>query len=211
MRTLYEPTRQHLHPGRPQSQLFPLLIDEQVRAAGPGVEKTITMEVGREAATLVMLAAIALAVARNATQWAATFGIAFGTWDIMFYLFLRLILGWPESLLTWDVLFLIPVPWVGPVLAPVIVSASMIVAGVWCLQREAHGDPVQFGLWRWIGIGLGAIVIVLSFTWDYRNIAAGGMPQPFHWAIFGLGEAMGVLRFMSGVRGSHEGREQPAM
>jgi hypothetical protein len=208
LRTLYEPTRQHFYPGRPPSQLFPLLTDEQVRAAGPETAKTIAVEVGREAATIVMLAAIALAVARNAGQWAAAFTIAFGTWDIMFYVFLRLLHGWPASLLTWDILFLIPVPWVGPVAAPVIVSASMIAAGVWYLRREANGEPMQLGLWRWIGIALGATVIVLSFTWDYRNIMIGGMPRPFHWAMFGLGEAIGVLSFMSGVRfvGGSDGR-----
>ena len=70
-----------------------------------------------------MLAAVALAVARNAAQRAATFVIAFGTWAITFYVFLKVLLGWPASLFTWDILFLIQVSWAGPVLAPVLVSA----------------------------------------------------------------------------------------
>jgi hypothetical protein len=77
-----------------------------------------------------MLAAIALAVARNARQWTAAFAIAFGVWDIVFYACLKLLLGWPASLFTWDILFLIPVPWVGPVIAPVLVSLTMIAAGI---------------------------------------------------------------------------------
>ena len=124
----------------PPGELFPLLTIEQAQAAGPEQPKTLIIEIGREAATIVMLAAIALAVADNAGQWAAAFAIAFGTWDIAFYAFLKLLLDWPASLLTWDILFLIPIPWVGPVLAPVIVSASMIAAGLWHLRREASGE-----------------------------------------------------------------------
>ena len=85
-------------------------------------QKTLFIEIGREAATMLMLAAIALAVARNTRQWTAAFAIAFGVWDIVFYACLKLLLGWPASLFTWDILFLIPVPWVGPVLAPVLIS-----------------------------------------------------------------------------------------
>ena len=76
-----------------------------------------------------MLAAAGLAIAGNFRQWLAGFMISFGVWDIFYYVFLRLLIGWPESLMTWDLLFLLPVPWVGPVIAPVLVSLSMIVAG----------------------------------------------------------------------------------
>jgi hypothetical protein len=127
------------------------------------------IEIAREAATIVMLAAIALAVASNAAQWTAAFAIAFGTWDIMFYVFLKLLLDWPASLLTWDILFLIPIPWVEPVLTPVIVSVSMIAAGLWRLQREASGERVRLRVLQWIGIVLGAFVIIVSFTLDHRN------------------------------------------
>lgn len=202
LRLLYEPTHQRFYPGRAPGDLFPLLTDEQARTAGPELPKTDAIEVGREAATIVMLAAIALAVARNAGQWAAALAIAFGTWDIMFYVFLKLLLDWPASVMTWDILFVIPVPWVGPVLAPVIVSASMITAGLLHLRRESIGQPVRLALWHWIGLTLGAAVIVLSFTLDCRNIMVGGMPRPFHWALFASGEAIGILSFMGGVRGS---------
>jgi hypothetical protein len=72
--------------------------------------QTLTIEIGREAATIAMFAAVALAVARNAGEWAAAFVITFGTWDITFYVFLKVLLDWPASLFTWDILFLIPVP-----------------------------------------------------------------------------------------------------
>ena len=71
---------------------------------------------------MVMLGSVALAVARNLHEWIAAFAIAFGVWDIFFYVFLKLMIHWPESLSTWDILFLIPLPWVGPVWAPVLVA-----------------------------------------------------------------------------------------
>ena len=52
--------------------------------------------------------------------------IVFGAWDLSFYATLRVLTGWPASLMTWDLLFLIPVPWVGPVLAPSIVSIMTV-------------------------------------------------------------------------------------
>jgi hypothetical protein len=195
LRILHEPARRHFYPDRPSGQLFPLLTLEQVRAAGPEQQKTLSVEIGREAATLLMLAAIALAVASNARQWTAAFAIAFGVWDIAFYAGLKALLGWPSSLFTWDILFLIPVPWVGPVIAPMLVSVAMIAAGIWCLWREAARRPLQMGIWNAPGVLLGALVIVLSFTLDYRNIMAGGMPHPFHWGVFGLGLGIGAVSY----------------
>jgi hypothetical protein len=195
LRILHEPARRHFYPDRPSGELFPLLTLDQVRAAGQEQQKTLFVEIGREAATMLMLAAIALAVARNARQWAAAFAIAFGVWDIVFYAGLKLLLGWPASLFTWDILFLIPVPWVGPVIAPVLVSVAMITGGIWCLWREAASRPLRTGVWNALGVVLGALVIILSFTLDYPNIMAAGMPHPFHWGVFGLGLGIGAVSY----------------
>src|ERR1700691_1354667 len=162
----HEPARRQFYPQRPPGEMFPLLTLGQVRAAGQDQQNTLFVEIGREAATMLMLAAIALAVARNPRQWAAAFAIAFGVWDIVFYAGLRLLLGWPASLFTWDILFLIPVPWVGPVIAPVLVSVAMITGGIWCLWRGAAGRPLRIGRWKAVGVMLGALVIILSFTAD---------------------------------------------
>jgi hypothetical protein len=195
LRELHEPARQRFYPGRPPGDLFPLLTLEQIRQSGAVQPKTLVIEIGREAATIVMLAAVALAVARNAGQWAAVFVIAFGTWDIAFYGFLKLLLGWPASLGTWDILFLLPVPWAGPVMAPVMVAAAMVGAGVYHLWREAAGRPVRIGRSRWLGIMAGAVVIVAAFALDYQNIMAGGMPHSFNWWMFGLGLGGGLLAY----------------
>ena len=193
LRILHEPARERFYPGQPPAQMFPLLTLQQVRAAGQG--KTLYVEIGREAATMLMLAAIALAVSRNPRQWTAAFAIVFGVWDIVFYAGLKLLLGWPASLFTWDILFLIPVPWVGPVIAPMLVSAAMITAGIWCLRREGAGRPPRVRIGNAAGVLLGALIVILSFTLDYRNIMAGGMPHPFHWGVFGLGLGVGAVSY----------------
>lgn len=146
LRVLHESARQRFYPNRaPERQpddLFPLLTLEQVRTSGES--QTLAIEVGREAATMLMLAAVALAATSDLGRWGAAFVIAFGVWDATFYLFLKLLLGWPASLLTWDILFLIPVPWVAPVLAPVLVSAAMIAGGV-ALPAGYSARPVARG------------------------------------------------------------------
>ncbi len=87
------------------------------------------VELVREVATLVMLLTLGLLAGRT---WRARWGysaIAFGIWDIFYYVFLRVMCGWPQSLFDWDVLFLLPLPWWGPVLAPVSIAVLMIVWG----------------------------------------------------------------------------------
>jgi hypothetical protein len=196
LRTIYEPIRQKISP-RPSNELFPLITPRQLADAGPENTRRLLTELGREAATLVMLAAIGLAVAGNFQQWAAAFLVAFGVWDIAFYLFLRLLIHWPASVMTWDLLFLLPVPWVGPVLAPVIVSASMIVCGSIALTRTIHLKAPH-----WIAILSGGLIVVIACCLDYPNITRGGLPNPFHWGLFTAGELLGVAGFASAAASS---------
>ena len=193
LRAIYDPIRERLHPGRNAHELFPLITPRELASAGPENPRRLLIELGREAATMVMLGAVALAVARNARQWVAAFLIAFGVWDITFYAFLKLMIHWPASLATWDILFLIPLPWVGPVWAPVLVALSMIVCGLISLRAGGtHCNPAH-----WTGIFAGAAVIVIAFVWDFRNTSAGGMPNPFNWPLFLLGEAIGLAAFLA--------------
>ena len=200
LRTIYNPLRQEVLAEKCQDEVFPLLQLEHLEAAGPQYRRILWTEVGREAATMIMLAAVALLVARNFQQWLAGFMIAFGVWDIFYYVFLKLLIGWPESLLTWDTLFLIPAPWVGPVIAPVSVAASMIAAGTAILWRESVGRPIPFSTIHWALIFAGGLVIAVAFCWDCRNTAAGGWPNPFNWPLFALGEAVGLAAFVHALR-----------
>src|SRR6266446_4579104 len=86
-------------------------------------------ELPREAATLIMLVMVGILAGRN---WRSRLGyaaVAFGVWDIFYYVFLKVLCGWPHSLFDWDVLFLLPMPWWGPVLAPVSIALLMILWG----------------------------------------------------------------------------------
>lgn len=172
--------------------LFPLMTVDQLRAAGPAHIHRLGTELGREAATILMLGAVALVAARNPREWMAAFAIVFGVWDITYYAGLKVLLNWPDSFLSWDLLFLLPVPWVGPVIAPMLVSAAMVVCGVWALAR-----PVRARARNWLAILAGALLIVIAFAWDYRNTMAGRMPNPFQWLIFMGGLLLGVAGFLS--------------
>ena len=196
LRAIYDPIRARLHPERRSNDLFPLITAEQLAASGPENTRRLGIEIGREAATIVMLGAVALAVARNLHQWIAAFVIAFGVWDISFYGFLKLMIHWPESLNTWDILFLIPLPWVGPVWAPVLVALTMIVCGLISLRVGG----IRGGLAHWAALAAGAVVMILAFVWDFRNTVAGGLPSPFNWPLFLLGEAIALSAFLAALR-----------
>jgi hypothetical protein len=197
LRALYDPLRHTLHPDRPAGELFPLITEDQLQRAAPEKSWFLGVEVAREAATMIMLASVALVAARDRPLWLPSFAIAFGTWDLSFYAFLKLLLQWPSSIMTWDILFLIPVPWVAPVLAPSIVSMTIISAGLIALARPVRMRPVHWGVMM-----LGGALILTSFMWDYQNLMAGGLPQPFAWRCFGLGELAGVAAFLHAFRAS---------
>ena len=89
---------------------------------------TLLLELGREAATIVMLATVGIAAGRTKVGKFAYFLFLFGIWDIWYYIWLKVFVDWPASLLTWDVLFLIPVPWFAQIWFPVAVSSLSVVA-----------------------------------------------------------------------------------
>jgi hypothetical protein len=203
LRAAYEPLHQRLHPGRAAGDLLPFIPLERLAAEGPAFVDWRTTELAREAATLVMLAAAALAVARNGRQWFAAFVLAFGLWDIFYYVFLKVLIDWPASLLTWDILFLVPVPWVAPVLAPALVALVMVVAGTVSLWREAAGRPLCLTWAHWLALTVGGTVITAAFCWDHENVSRGGMPNPFHWRLFAAGLLLGLAAFLHALRRPH--------
>lgn len=174
---------------------FPILTLEQLEQMGEEHVRRLAIEFGRELATLVMLAALGTAAARNRHEAWAHFMIAFGVWDIFYYLWLEVFLGWPQSLMTWDLLFLLPVPWVSPVFAPVVISIALIASGVLVLHRESSGRPLEATWLDWSFVSGGGVLVILAFCWDYRNIMSGGFPNPFNWPLFFLGLALSTVAF----------------
>lgn len=198
LRAIYDPIRAEIHPGRAPGDLFPLISPAQLAAAGPENARRLAIEIGREAATILMLAAFGMAAGRNFNQRFAAFAIAFGLWDISFYAGLKLMIGWPESLTTWDILFLIPLPWVGPVIAPVIVSLTLIGCGFVSFVRG--GVPAKPG--HWLAMIGGGVVVILSFVWDFRNTTTGGLPNPFNWTLFLAGISIALAAFIAAATNS---------
>ena len=175
----------------PQSFAFPL---------APLPPHMVAIEIGREAATLVMLLGVAMLAGRERWERFPAFCVSFGVWDIFYYVWLWLLLGWPPSLLTWDVLFLIPVPWTGPVLAPVIVSVLLVVGGLLLLRKGERGEPVRFPIPLRILALAGALLVLGSFVLDFRLVLRQVQPPPFRWGLFGTGVSLGVVALVLAVR-----------
>lgn len=123
LRELYYPNGFHI----PQKVGFPFIKFGEVPELKPFSKKLFLTELGRELATIIMLSAVALLVGNSTPTYIAYFLLAFGVWDIFYYVFLKIILNWPESFSTTDVLFLIPTPWVGPVGLPIFCSVIIII------------------------------------------------------------------------------------
>ncbi len=184
-------------------------------------EQMLRVEVFREICTIVMLATVAALSARTFMIRFSLFLFVFGVWDIFYYVFLKVLLNWPESLFTWDVLFLIPVTWLGPVLAPLICSLTMIALSLVIVFLHREQVHVRFGTVSCFFLLAGAFMIFLSFTLDYaslvrsqdlgnsnaaaiQEITAAYVPTSFRWKIFLSGEA---LLLASGITLYRKSRE----
>jgi hypothetical protein len=185
----------------PQGFAFPLA------PMPPGMA---AVEIGREAATLAMLLGVAMLAGTGRWERFLAFCVSFGVWDIFYYVWLWLLLQWPPSLLAWDVLFLIPVPWIGPVLAPVLVSIALVVGGVVLLRRGARGEPYTFALPLRVLLLAGALLVLASFMLDFRVALSRMDPPPFRWGLFGAGLSLGVVALMLALRSGGPATSIPA-
>jgi len=182
----------------PQGFDFPLVIIDT---------PTLLLELGREAATIVMLATVGIAAGRTQVGKFAYFLFLFGVWDIFYYLWLKVFIDWPASLLTWDVLFLIPVPWVGPVLAPVTVALTMIGMGLVLLSLEQRGPVLAAGKTVWLAQIVACLVVIVSFTIDvvprlpdHGALLAQWTPTSYRWWMLILGEILALGTFLFWAR-----------
>jgi hypothetical protein len=153
-----------------------------------GLGKT---ELIREAATLIMLLTAGLLAGRTWRNRLVYTLIAFGVWDIFYYVFLAIISAWPRSLLDWDVLFLIPLPWWGPVLAPVLVALLMITGGTLVVHSDRPDHPI-WPTWKAWALNLSGVALALIiFMLPALHSMASGMesvrqalPNEFNWLWF---------------------------
>jgi len=181
--------------GMTPGDLFPL------RSSGV-VGNLAAIEVGREFATLVMLAGIGYMAGRRWVDRLAWTAVAFGVWDIAYYFWLWVFIGWPPSLGTWDVLFLIPVPWAGPVWAPVVVSLALIGFGLAAAREVGEGRTPTVSRGRVAAAVLGGLLVVLSFTLDAPALLGGAVPGWYPWPVFAAGMSLAVAAALVSLRGS---------
>jgi hypothetical protein len=144
----------------------------------------ILTELFREVSTMIMLVGIAILAGRNAVQRFAFFLISFAIWDIFYYVFLYLLLCWPQSLLTWDILFLIPVPWVGPVLSPLIITFQMMLLAGLMVFFDSKGIKALISLKEWLLLISGSLIVIVSWTLDYGNYIISQYPNTSVWSLF---------------------------
>ena len=184
---------------------FPLTVNwENGKYVGNDLTR---IEFLREAATIIMLATVGLIAGKNPMQRFSFFMISFGIWDIFYYIWLYVMIGWPESLMTWDILFLIPLPWVGPVITPVLIALAMTIAGTFIIYFDEIGYKIRFFWYDWLTVlGCGFLMIV-AFCWDWKNIVQlpdgnnySGMPNPFLWGLYLPAYIFSVVYFFFRMR-----------
>lgn len=169
----------------------------------------IGTEMIRELCTLFMLWAVAYITGKSFIRRLAAFLFLFGVWDIFYYIALWIFLGWPESLLTWDILFLIPVTWTGPVLAPVLCSLTMIALAVLLERQHIKYGITAPGKLAMLLFTTGSLFIIMAFMYDFTAIIIEGkyisqffslaenkefllemmsyVPDRFQWEVFSVG------------------------
>ena len=162
---------------------------------GPSV---VTIESWRELCTIVVLVAVAWLAGARADARFRAFLIAFGVWDITYYVTLWLTSGTP-TLTSQDVLFLIPVPWIAPVWAAMSFAAALMLLGLFGIGR---------GRGRLLVAGL--MIGWLSFVWgplyarfiDHSRIfeSASDFTYPLWLFVPGIALVLAALPFVSSYR-----------
>jgi hypothetical protein len=165
------------------------------------------IELVREAATLAMLLSVGVLAGSTARSRLGYAAAAFGAWDLLYYLFLRVITGWPQSLLDWDVLFLIPLPWWGPVIAPAAIATLMIAGGSLLAFGDRPGQPLLAGRAAWGGATAGAALALYCFTAGAWAAVPDGaehirrlLPNEFAWPAFLIALALLSLPALRMIR-----------
>jgi hypothetical protein len=166
------------YPGNPL-EIFPLTLM---------THRDLAIEIARELATVLMILSVAMLTARGFTRMFATFVYLFGLWDLFYYLWLKIMIGWPVSLFEWDVLFLIPWPWLGPWISPALIALLFAVWGGWILY-----SPKEVRFTRRISILflVGTLLALLAFLLPAMPLLSKGeeafrgyQPGVFRWSLF---------------------------
>ena len=164
-------------------QLPPIFLDRFLRG-----------ELIREACTMALLGAASWLAARRMRDFFGAFLLTFGVWDLVYYAVLRLLIGWPESLSNPDILFLIPVPWIGPVWAPMLVAVAFTAGGTFLFltpDRSVRYSPADVAI-----LAAAAAAVVASFLVSWQVATTGQHPESFRQSLYWIGVLTGVAWFV---------------
>lgn len=171
-------------------------------------------EIVREVATLIMLFAAGWLAGNTKRTRLGYSLIAFGVWDIFYYIFLKIIVDWPQSIFDWDILFLLPLPWWGPVIAPAMIAAMMIVFGTLVTQFDQSIWPSRRA---WIFSLSGGALALLVFMSDAIRVVDGGieairtvLPVWFNWPVFIIALALMAVPILEMGKQIWKGRKSQA-
>lgn len=180
-----------------------------IPAQDPGTLGTFEMvEMARELATLVVIGAVGWLAGRGHLERLAWGAVVFGTWDIAYYAGLRVVIEWPPALDTWDLLFLVPSPWVGPVWAPIVVSGALIGFGLTAARRSRGGRTIAMGAPHALAALAGGGLVIASFLVDAERVLAGDMAPWSGWPLFAAGMTLAAAAAVAALRdpGTRGGR-----
>jgi len=174
-------------------------IEDLMLHVPPFDAQIAAIEIGRELATLVMLLSIGWIAGNRLADKLGYAVITFGLWDIFYYVWLHIFIGWPQSLLDPDLLFLVPLPWWGPVLAPVLVSLLMIAGGLIAVVNSENGKALNINYRFWISLSLGVLSMLYAFMEDAISALPADAvtlsnlrPSAFNWLVFLLGLGLAI-------------------
>lgn len=157
----------------------------------------IYIEAGRELATLIMVFTAAILAGKSVQSRLGYFLVLFGTWDIFYYFWLRVFIGWPVGWLDTDLLFMLPFPWWGPVLAPMLIAILMVISGVALVKMDGRSKAVKPGKIGWVALTLGVLIDLYVFMSDaiaalpasmetLSHVQMSQFNWPFYIAGFGM-------------------------
>jgi hypothetical protein len=176
----------------PEGFTFPM----KVFGAGSRAERILLTEIGREVATIMLIFTGAWLFGRNRRQQAAYFLIIFAVWDVFYYVWLKVLLDWPASIMDWDILFLIPVVWASPVLYPVLISITLLVFAVVLLFRRSSAGAFKVAWLDWLMFCASGVIVVVSFCIAGLHSTQDDFAVHFYWSLFVAGYVLALAVFV---------------
>jgi len=175
----------------PEGFTFPLDF-----AIDPFSKRMLLTEIGREVATIVLILTGAWLIGRNPQQRFAFFLTIFAIWDIFYYVWLKVLLDWPAQISDWDILFLIPTTWASPVLAPLLISLTLLLFAIIILYRDFCVRPLKVTRLDFSLFILASLIVVASFCIAGRHSSEHDFGSYFYWPLFAFGHILAIVVFL---------------